>query len=171
MFHWFNGGFIDSLINWLTDWLIDWLTNWLIDCVGMYVMSVPRPSREQRSTASVDSRTTRPGNYLSIYLFIYPSIYLSPRFYIGCEKCPDWFHGRCVGILQSEAGRIEDYECPRCNPSSAVNAANLRQLRLQDLDNLRKLFKQIQVVFWVGWRANIFIFGLSDVTNSCLFFY
>ena len=30
------------------------------------------------------------------------------RFYIGCEKCEDWFHGRCVGILQSEAENIEE---------------------------------------------------------------
>merc|ERR1712158_174646 len=36
--------------------------------------------------------------------------YDETQFYIGCEKCSDWFHGRCVGILQSEADHIDDYE-------------------------------------------------------------
>jgi len=70
--------------------------------------------------------------------------YDEARFYIGCEKCPDWFHGRCVGILQSEAGSIEDYECPNCNKSSRINSANLKPLRLQDMEAVKKLFKQIQ---------------------------
>ena len=30
------------------------------------------------------------------------------RFYIGCESCEDWFHGRCIGILQAEAEKIEE---------------------------------------------------------------
>ncbi|CAB4054287.1 BPTF [Lepeophtheirus salmonis] len=30
------------------------------------------------------------------------------QFYIGCERCADWFHGRCVGILQVEADNIDD---------------------------------------------------------------
>ena len=37
------------------------------------------------------------------------------------------------------------YECPRCNPGSRINTANLRKLRAQDLENIKKLFKQIQV--------------------------
>jgi nucleosome-remodeling factor subunit BPTF len=70
--------------------------------------------------------------------------YDEARFYIGCEQCPDWFHGRCVGILQSEATSIEMYECPRCAPKSKINTSNLRQLRTQDLENVKKLFRQIQ---------------------------
>eukprot|EP00088_Acartia_fossae_P026373 TRINITY_DN2718_c0_g1_i1.p1 TRINITY_DN2718_c0_g1~~TRINITY_DN2718_c0_g1_i1.p1 ORF type:complete len:657 (+),score=207.13 TRINITY_DN2718_c0_g1_i1:140-1972(+) len=69
--------------------------------------------------------------------------YDETRFYIGCESCPDWLHGRCVGILQSEADGIQDYECPKCNPKYPMNTANLKKLKGHDLDIIKKLFKQI----------------------------
>ena len=34
--------------------------------------------------------------------------YDESQFYIGCERCSDWFHGRCVGILQAEAKDIDE---------------------------------------------------------------
>ena len=49
-----------------------------------------------------------------------------------------------TGILQVEAEGIQDYECPKCNPKSALNLANLKQLKSHDLDVIKKLFKQIQ---------------------------
>ncbi len=67
------------------------------------------------------------------------------RFYIGCESCSDWFHGRCVGILQSEADHIDEYLCPNCDPNSKLNTPNQRQLRPDDLEMIRKLIKQLVV--------------------------
>lgn len=72
------------------------------------------------------------------------------RFYICCDRCQDWFHGRCVGILQSEADNIDEYICPRCQRNSSVNFVNMKDLAQKDFDALKKLIKQIQVrVFWV----------------------
>lgn len=67
------------------------------------------------------------------------------RFYICCDKCQDWFHGRCVGILQSEADNIDEYVCPNCQRNSSVNFANMKNLNMKDLELLKKLIKQIQV--------------------------
>lgn len=69
------------------------------------------------------------------------------RFYICCDRCQDWFHGRCVGILQSEADNIDEYTCPGCQKSSAINNANMKNLSNKDYDSLRKLYKQLQVSF------------------------
>ena len=69
--------------------------------------------------------------------------YDETQFYIGCEGCPDWYHGRCVGILQSEAARIDEYFCPRCSPKSALNRPNLKLLNAQDYDLIKKLVKQL----------------------------
>ncbi|KAK7939047.1 hypothetical protein WMY93_002373 [Mugilogobius chulae] len=33
--------------------------------------------------------------------------YDESQFYIGCDRCQNWYHGRCVGILQSEANHID----------------------------------------------------------------
>ncbi|XP_017781455.1 PREDICTED: nucleosome-remodeling factor subunit NURF301 isoform X2 [Nicrophorus vespilloides] len=70
--------------------------------------------------------------------------YDESQFYICCDRCQDWFHGRCVGILQSEADNIDEYICPNCQRNSSVNYANMKHLSNKDFDGLRKLIKQIQ---------------------------
>ncbi|XP_055707432.1 nucleosome-remodeling factor subunit NURF301 isoform X3 [Phlebotomus papatasi] len=69
--------------------------------------------------------------------------YDESQFYICCDKCQDWFHGRCVGILQSEAEFIDEYICPNCTKSNAVNFANMKTLTPTEFENLKKLMKQI----------------------------
>lgn len=70
--------------------------------------------------------------------------YDESQFYICCDKCQDWFHGRCVGILQSEADYIDEYICPNCQINNSVNFANMKALSTKEFDNLKKLVKQIQ---------------------------
>lgn len=43
--------------------------------------------------------------------------YDESQFYIYCDSCQGWFHGRCVGVLQSEANNIDVYTCPDCRVS------------------------------------------------------
>ncbi|XP_065199486.1 nucleosome-remodeling factor subunit NURF301 [Planococcus citri] len=71
--------------------------------------------------------------------------YDESQFYICCDRCQDWFHGRCVGILQSEADHIDEYICPNCTNNSNANVANTKNLTLKDYEALRKLIKQIQL--------------------------
>ena len=35
-------------------------------------------------------------------------------FMVGCDRCDEWFHGECVGVLKSEVRRQAEYVCPRC---------------------------------------------------------
>ncbi|KAF4552139.1 Set1 complex component spp1-like protein [Elsinoe fawcettii] len=36
-------------------------------------------------------------------------------FMIGCDgKCDDWFHGKCVGIVEKNKNLIDRYICPNC---------------------------------------------------------
>ncbi|KAB0795122.1 hypothetical protein PPYR_11961 [Photinus pyralis] len=70
--------------------------------------------------------------------------YDESQFYICCDSCQDWFHGRCVGILQSEADSIDEYVCPNCQKNSSVNFANMKNLSDRDFEGLRKLIKQLQ---------------------------
>ena len=66
--------------------------------------------------------------------------------YIGCDGCPDWFHGRCVGILEKETQKINKYFCPRCSPNSELNLPNFKTLNENDYDLIRKLVKQLLVI-------------------------
>ncbi|XP_039292245.1 nucleosome-remodeling factor subunit NURF301 isoform X2 [Nilaparvata lugens] len=70
--------------------------------------------------------------------------YDESQFYICCDKCQDWFHGRCVGILQSEADNIDEYVCPNCQRNSSINFANMKNLNTKDFEALKKLIKQLQ---------------------------
>nr|XP_034840271.1 nucleosome-remodeling factor subunit NURF301 [Maniola hyperantus] len=71
--------------------------------------------------------------------------YDNSQFYICCDRCQDWFHGRCVGILQSEADNIDEYICPSCQKNNSVNFANMKELTAKDFENLKRLVKQIQL--------------------------
>lgn len=70
--------------------------------------------------------------------------YDESQFYIGCESCQDWFHGRCVGVLPMEAESIEEYVCPNCMKDSKINRANLKLLDHIDLFGLQTLMNQIK---------------------------
>ena len=80
------------------------------------------------------------------------------RFYIGCENCSDWFHGRCVGILQSEADTIDEYLCPRCDPDSKLNVPNQKELTHDDYEVIKKLVKQL----WVSSACNLDTFQTDN---------
>ncbi|XP_041673909.1 nucleosome-remodeling factor subunit NURF301 isoform X2 [Drosophila eugracilis] len=71
--------------------------------------------------------------------------YDESQFYICCDKCQDWFHGRCVGILQSEAEFIDEYVCPECQRKTDANAANMKKLAPNEIEELKTLIKQIQL--------------------------
>lgn len=70
--------------------------------------------------------------------------YDESQFYICCDKCQDWFHGRCVGIVQSEADNIDEYICPKCQQNTAVNRANMKCLTALEYEHLRKLIGLIR---------------------------
>ncbi|PON48069.1 Alfin [Trema orientale] len=38
----------------------------------------------------------------------------SYRFWICCDVCDKWFHGKCVGITEASAKHIDKYMCPLC---------------------------------------------------------
>lgn len=40
--------------------------------------------------------------------------YDATRFYIGCDLCSNWFHGKCVGISPSMARNMPGYTCTEC---------------------------------------------------------
>ena len=35
-------------------------------------------------------------------------------FMLGCDKCEEWFHGRCVGVNKETGNTLENWLCPRC---------------------------------------------------------
>ncbi|GKB06197.1 PHD finger protein ALFIN-LIKE 4 [Tanacetum coccineum] len=41
--------------------------------------------------------------------------YASDRFWICCDLCERWFHGKCVRITPAKAKTITHYKCPICN--------------------------------------------------------
>ena len=36
------------------------------------------------------------------------------HFMIQCDKCDEWFHGRCVGVSSAEGVALDKYYCPKC---------------------------------------------------------
>lgn len=45
--------------------------------------------------------------------------YASDEFWIGCDICEKWFHGKCVKITPARAEHIKQYKCPSCSNKRA----------------------------------------------------
>ncbi|XP_010937851.1 PHD finger protein ALFIN-LIKE 1 [Elaeis guineensis] len=41
--------------------------------------------------------------------------YGADEFWIGCDICERWFHGKCVKITPAKAENIKQYKCPSCS--------------------------------------------------------
>ncbi|KAM0941253.1 putative chromatin regulator PHD family [Dioscorea sansibarensis] len=41
--------------------------------------------------------------------------YTTNEFWIGCDVCERWFHGKCVKITPAKADSIKQYKCPSCS--------------------------------------------------------
>ncbi|KAG9160198.1 hypothetical protein Leryth_021073 [Lithospermum erythrorhizon] len=41
-------------------------------------------------------------------------IYNADEFWIGCDICERWYHGKCVKITPAKAENIKQYKCPTC---------------------------------------------------------
>ncbi|XP_073278461.1 PHD finger protein ALFIN-LIKE 5-like [Primulina huaijiensis] len=41
--------------------------------------------------------------------------YASDEFWICCDLCERWFHGKCVKITPARAEHIKQYKCPTCS--------------------------------------------------------
>ncbi|GLJ26567.1 hypothetical protein SUGI_0514890 [Cryptomeria japonica] len=42
-------------------------------------------------------------------------IYSSDEFWIGCDICQRWYHGKCVKVTFAKAQTIKSYKCPLCS--------------------------------------------------------
>nr|ATU47229.1 alfin 1-like protein [Atriplex hortensis] len=45
--------------------------------------------------------------------------YASDEFWICCDVCEKWFHGKCVRITPAKAEHIKQYKCPGCSSKRA----------------------------------------------------
>uniref|UniRef100_A0A5B7BYY3 PHD finger protein ALFIN-LIKE n=1 Tax=Davidia involucrata TaxID=16924 RepID=A0A5B7BYY3_DAVIN len=43
----------------------------------------------------------------------------SDEFWICCDMCENWFHGKCVKITPARAEHIKQYKCPSCSNKRA----------------------------------------------------
>jgi transposase-like protein len=41
--------------------------------------------------------------------------YVNGEFWICCDICEKWFHGKCVRITPAKAEHIKHYKCPACS--------------------------------------------------------
>lgn len=116
----------------------DICSNWFH---GSCVKITPKMSKKMSEYVCDECRSAKEND--EIYCLC-RTPYDESQFYIGCERCSDWFHGRCVGILQAEASGIDEYVCPNCDPHSKQNYPNLKKLNRADHELIRKTFKLIQ---------------------------
>ena len=48
--------------------------------------------------------------------------YGADEFWICCDVCEKWFHGKCVKITPAKAEHIKQYKCPSCTNATTKRA-------------------------------------------------
>lgn len=41
--------------------------------------------------------------------------YTADEFWICCDMCERWFHGKCVKVTPARAEHLKQYKCPSCS--------------------------------------------------------
>ncbi|XP_067672997.1 nucleosome-remodeling factor subunit BPTF-like [Haliotis asinina] len=70
--------------------------------------------------------------------------YDESQFYIGCDRCQDWFHGHCVNVSRLEADRMDTYICPNCINKEQATPIAQKCLTDKEYENLRRLLRSLQ---------------------------
>ena len=48
------------------------------------------------------------------YCGICGGLYSGSEFWIACDLCQKWYHGKCVKMTAARAEHIKQYKCPPC---------------------------------------------------------
>ncbi|XP_042688761.1 nucleosome-remodeling factor subunit BPTF isoform X12 [Centrocercus urophasianus] len=117
----------------------DLCTNWYHgECVGI----TEKEAKKMDVYICNDCKRAQEGSSEELYC-ICRTPYDESQFYIGCDRCQNWYHGRCVGILQSEADLIDEYVCPQCQSTEDAMTV-LSPLTDKDYEGLRRVLRSLQ---------------------------
>ncbi|KAG7269984.1 hypothetical protein CRUP_027536 [Coryphaenoides rupestris] len=117
----------------------DLCTNWYHgECVGI----TEKEAKKMDDYICAECKRAQEGNTEELYC-ICQTPYDESQFYIGCDRCQNWYHGRCVGILQSEATHIDEYVCPQCQSTEDAMTV-LTPLTDKDNDGLKRILRSLQ---------------------------
>ncbi|XP_069511125.1 nucleosome-remodeling factor subunit BPTF isoform X2 [Ambystoma mexicanum] len=117
----------------------DLCTNWYHgDCAGI----TEKEAKKLDVYICNDCTRAQEGSSEELYC-ICRTPYDESQFYIGCDRCQNWYHGRCVGILQSEADQIDEYVCPQCQ-STEDAMTMFSPLTEKDYEGLKRVLRSLQ---------------------------
>ncbi|XP_061578241.1 nucleosome-remodeling factor subunit BPTF-like isoform X2 [Cololabis saira] len=117
----------------------DLCTNWYHgDCVGI----TEKEAKKMDDYICVECKRGQESSTEELYC-ICQTPYDESQFYIGCDRCQNWYHGRCVGILQSEANHIDEYVCPQCQSTEDAMTV-FTPLTEKDYEGLRRILRSLQ---------------------------
>ncbi|XP_073800557.1 nucleosome-remodeling factor subunit BPTF isoform X13 [Danio rerio] len=117
----------------------DLCSNWYHgECVGI----TEKEAKKMDDYICSECKRAQEGNTEELYC-ICRTPYDESQFYIGCDRCQNWYHGRCVGILQSEATHIDEYVCPQCQSTEDAMTV-LTPLTDKDYEGLKRILRSLQ---------------------------
>uniref|UniRef100_A0A3Q3INF3 Bromodomain PHD finger transcription factor n=1 Tax=Monopterus albus TaxID=43700 RepID=A0A3Q3INF3_MONAL len=118
----------------------DLCSNWFHGaCVGI----TEKEAKKLEDFVCNDCKRGQEGSSSEELYCICRTPYDESQFYIGCDRCQNWYHGRCVGILQSEANHIDVYVCPQCQSTEDAMTV-LTPLTDKDYEGLKRILRSLQ---------------------------
>jgi hypothetical protein len=74
----------------------------------------PQENKQTKPPQEEDENYEEDEEENETYCGICGGLYSGAEFWIGCDLCEKWYHGKCVKITAAKAEHIEQYKCPAC---------------------------------------------------------
>ena len=81
-----------------------------------HTVEAPPPPRAENNARDADEGYDEDdGDHSETLCGTCGGIYSAEEFWIGCDVCERWYHGKCVKITPAKAESIKQYKCPSCS--------------------------------------------------------
>ncbi|KAJ0972195.1 hypothetical protein J5N97_020154 [Dioscorea zingiberensis] len=84
--------------------------------------SKPPPPKEDEDSGEEDDEEEDEEEHGNTLCGACGDNYANDEFWICCDICEKWFHGKCVKITPARAEHIKQYKCPACSNNKRARA-------------------------------------------------
>jgi hypothetical protein len=81
--------------------------------------SAPPPEEDEEDDTLEDEEDEDDEEHGDTFCGSCDGSYTADEFWIGCDICEKWYHGKCVKITPARAEHIKQYKCPACSNKRA----------------------------------------------------
>jgi len=62
------------------------------------------------------------------------------KFYMACNGCKRWFHGKCMNVTEKKAKKLQEWYCTECSPNDAQDSKKKKKSEYTEAESIDGVF-------------------------------